>query len=270
IPKIVINHGTPWIPERFTKYVKGLPEEKRLEAGKDFCVREMKKIIGDNTMVVNAEQAAKDWGWGTPIIHGMYGNPLEEYFDLPKEMIVTLFMSPAGWDYYYNRRVANDIFSMLDDNGIKMEQPRSNITISGFQKYREYVGKVLIGVFPMRTSPMPRARTEFMLSGGCAISGNNYDIGKYFTGLEFKKTEVGQFITTEAGELIPENLEEAEILYADIENAKDFFAKIMYLYRNPDIAMQIGQRGKLKAQEHFTQERYQADWHKLLTKVGVL
>jgi len=270
-PKIVINHGTPWIPEKFNRYVKDVEGEKeKLMAGKDVCVNEMKKLIGDNTMVVNSKQAAKDWGFGTPIIHGMYGNPAEQYYDNSKEMIISFLVSPAGWDYYYNRRNVNDVRTMIEDQGIKTEQPRVDVHFKGFKLYRDYLSRILIAVIPTRTSPMPRGRTEAMLSGACVVTGNNHDIGSYFKGLKFRQTEQGHFIKTEAEELIPENLEEAEIVYVDIDSVKDMYIKIMWLYNNPKLAEQIGQRGKNKAQEVFTIDNFRNQWAELLQSEGIL
>lgn len=272
IPKIVINHGTPWIPERFDRYVKKVDDpKKRLQLGKEICVQEMKKLIGDNPMITNSKQAATDWGWGTPIIHGMYGNPQETYLDLPKEMIVMFNVSPGGWDYYYNRQCMASIISELDDNGIRAEHTRVNVSFSNYDQYREYIGRVLISVFPMRQSPMPRARTEHMLSGGCVVTANNHDIGDYFTGLDFQKTPDGKLIRDEKGDIIPlTNPEEAEVVFADEDSYLDFTYKILWLYEHPEIAMKIGQNAKKKAQEVFNWNRYRIDWYKMLQSVGVL
>src|SRR3990167_5133833 len=51
IPKIVINHMTPWHDKYETPKV----------------IEIIKKMIGDNFMVVNSFEAAKQWGWGYPI-----------------------------------------------------------------------------------------------------------------------------------------------------------------------------------------------------------
>lgn len=273
IPKIVINHGTPWIPERFDRYVKKIEDPvKKLHMGKDIAVQEMKKLIGKNTMVVNSKQAAKDWGFGTPIVHGMYGNPLEEYKDLqPKELIVAFLVSPGGWNYYYNRSAISSIKATLEDHNIMAEHPRVNVHFNGYDEYRDYLGKVLISVYPFRESPMPRSRTEHMLSGGCVVTSNNHDIGDYFKGLEFEKTLDGKLMKDEHGNIIPiGNPEEFELVWGDPEIPDDFSQKVLWLYERPSVAMKIGQNGKKKAQEVFNWNRYRADWFNLLQREGIL
>lgn len=272
IPKIVINHGTPWIPEKFMRYVKRIEDpRKQIEMAAEICRSEMRKLIGDNTMVVNSAQAARDWGWGNPIIHGMAGNPQEQYFDLPKEMQVTFNISPAGWGYYYNREVMNDIITNLNDQGIPADHLRVDVKPRNFDEYRDYIGKILIAVFPTRESPMPRARTEHMLSGSCIVSTKNHDIGDYFQGLEFRKTENGDFIRDEQGEIIPETDPlEAQIVWCDVDRSKDATEKIIWLFNHPDIAKKIGQNGKARAQIVFDWKRYRHDWYELLKSINVL
>jgi len=272
IPKIVINHGTPYLPEVFGKYFKHLQDEKTVfNESVRMCKNKMKVLIGDNPMVVNSKKAAKDWGFGTPIIHGMYGNPEEEYWDLKKENNVVFIVSVSGWPYYYNRRVMEDIRTRLHDSGIKIRQMRVDITPRSFDEYRTELGKTLIGVFPFRESPMPRSRTELMLSGGCVVTTKTHDIGDMFNGLEFKKTHDGKFIKDETGQIIPNTKpDEAEVVWCDLDNAIDGAVKVQWLYANPDIAMKIGQNGKKKAQELFSYERYRNDWYNLLKKENVL
>lgn len=271
VPKIVINHGTPYVPEVFEKYFKHITdEERKTQLAKDMCIRNMKELIGENTMVVNSKQAAKDWGWGTPIVHGMAGNPQEEYFDLDKEPVVMFMVSPAGWGTYYNRRVMNDTQSILEDYGIKTSHLRVNVKFRSFDEYREYIGKALISVHVARHSPMPRSRTEHLLSGGCVVTGKNHDIGELFTGLEFRQTQDGELIKDEAGNLMPLNVDEAELVWCDIDKAKDVAHKVIWLYENPDIAKAIGQRGKQKAQQVFGVDRYRNDWYRLLKENNIL
>lgn len=265
IPKVVINHGTPWLPEKFHKYVKQLDVDQQTNAAKDICVKEMDKLLGDLVDITNSKQAAKDWGRGTPIIHGIANNPEEEYWDKEKEPIVAFNVSPAGWDYYYNRANTHHVQANLQDHGIRSEYLRVNVSVRNFDEYRDYISRVLIGVFMTRESPMPRARTEMMLSGCCIISGKNHDMGDMFTGLEFKKTTNGDLIKDESGDIIPvSDPQKAEIVWGDIEKPKDFTEKILWLYKNPDIAKIIGQNGKEKAKQVFDMKRYREDWERVI------
>lgn len=272
VPKIVINHGTPWLPSRFDKYAKKIDDpERKLIVGKNVCVNEMKKMIGDNTMVVNSKKAKKDWGWGHHILHGIAGNPLEEYYDDRKEHRVVFNLSPAGWPYYYNRRVMEDIKTGLKEHGLNPKHMRVDVNVNDFEEYKKYISRTLIGVYPTRESPTPRSRTEMMLSGCCIVTTDTHNVGDHFTGLEFKKTDEGKFIRTESGELIPEdNLDKAELVWMDVDRASDAIEKIIWLCNHPDVAIAIGQRGKKRAQEVFDYERYRDDWYKLLTKLEIL
>lgn len=271
IPKIVINHGTPWLPSRFDKYFKKIDDpEKKLQLGKDLCVKNMKKLIGDNQMVVNSYQAQKDWGWGTVIHHGMYGSEYEVYQDNPKDMNVVFNVSPAGWPYYYNRTVMEDIKSGLKDQGIDPRHLRVDTHLRNFDEYREYISRALIAVYVMRESPMPRSRTEHMLSGTCVLTTKRHDAEDLFKGLEFKKAD-GKFIRDEQGEIIPDGeIDDKQVVWVDVDNYKDTVEKVVWLYEHPDIAIQIGQNGKKGAQQYFTQQRYRDEWNQLLTEVGVL
>ncbi len=272
IPKIVINHGTPFLPEVFGKYFKHIRnEDDVLKLSTDMCKDNMKMIIGKNTMVVNSEQAAEDWGWGIPIIHGMAGNPEEEYWDLEKEVRVAFIVSPAGWGHYYNRPYLEEVKKQLKDNGVDHTHLRVDTTLRSFDEYREYIGKTLISIHPYRESPMPRSRTEHMLSGGCVVTTNNHDIGKYFKSVVFKTTTDGKLIKDEGGRLIPsKDPRKAEIVFCDVNRPDDAVQKVLWLLDNIDITIQIGQNAKKKAQKVFSYKRYRNDWYKLLKSIDVL
>ena len=65
-PIVVINHMTPFSDKYESAYV----------------VEWIKKMVEGCYMVVNSYEAARQWGFGTPVIHGM--NP-DDWSDLPKE-----------------------------------------------------------------------------------------------------------------------------------------------------------------------------------------
>lgn len=219
IPKIVINHGTPIWPEKWEgrnswKLPYELMEKKDnqwivkdkkevekyqidflINGGKTVCnsdvveIDGMKKLVGNNTMVVNSFRAREQWGWGHTIWHGLNS---DEWWDLPKEPRAIITQSPAGLDYYYNRSLLSDIRSSLaEDYGIHFIQvghpmhgwmfdahPRYP-ELGGWGAYKDYIGRSLIYINPTKESPMPRSRTEAMLSGCCVLSTPYHDADKF-------------------------------------------------------------------------------------------
>lgn len=269
IPVVVINHGTPYIPEYYNKYFSKIEdEETRIKKSANLCVEYMQELIGDDYMISNSPRAAKQWGIGKSIIHGMYGNPQEEYRDLEKEPYILAVVSPSGWDYYYNRRLLGDIKAGVKKEGIPMYHMRVDLRADSFDDYKNIIGKALIGIFPFRESPMPRARTEMMLSGACIISTKHHNIEDYFTGLDFERSEDGLLLHDEKGDIIPtSNPEQAEIVWIDMESGKNGIEITRWVYDHPEIAKKIGQNGKKKAQEVFSAKRYRHDWYNVFKEV---
>lgn len=273
IPKIVINHGTPYLPEVFYKYFRHInDEEVQFEQSVKYAKDNMKAMIGNNKMIVNSKKAANDWGFGQTIYHGIYGNPEEEYLDIqPKEVRVVVAMSPAGWGYYYNRQYTEAVRNELKEQGVEFTQLRVDKKCRDFDEYRDYIGRSLISFFPMRESPMPRSRTEHMLSGGCVVTTPCHDAGELFESLRFKTDSNGRLIRDEHGQIIPaSDVKKAEVILTDPNRVEDAVAKIIWLLDHPNIAYFIGQNGKKKAQEIYSMERYRHDWYQVFKEVGVL
>jgi glycosyltransferase involved in cell wall biosynthesis len=239
IPKIVINHGTPVYPE-YSWFFKHLSEEEMEKK----CVEIIKKLIGNNTMVVNSYAAAtdKEWGFGHPIVHGM--NP-EEWYDLPKEPRVFTAMSPAGFDAYYNRRcmgkVADELYGRY---GYILQYAKLNVDVGRtIEEYKRYLGKSLIYIDTSVRTPMNRARTEAFLSGCCVVQVEGaHDLERW------AKPEENII-------LIPNDpVKIADTLACLLE---DGYQK----------AITIGQEGKKMAMREFGRERYRQDWLALLNRV---
>jgi len=249
IPKIVINHGTPFYPE--------CPEFLTSSA----LVKTMKNIIGDNTMVVNSHRAKEMWAGnisedeqceGIPkdqIIAMWHGMNIEDFKDLPKEPRVITMISAGGLPAYYGRTYLQRVREELDDRGIK----HCHITVDwrnsmldwkgqyGWDNYRDFIGRSLIYFNPTSESPMPRSRTEAMLSGCCVVSTPYHDADTFIK-------------SGENGILVGRNPEKT----ADI---------IQGLLEDYQIALELGQAGKKTAQELFGIERFTSKWRKLLENV---
>lgn len=223
IPKIVIMHGTPYYPEIFSK---------------DVIVEKIKEMVGENTMVTNSNQAAKDFGFGHPIIHGM--DPAESY-DLPKEPRAVTMISPGGLDKYYDRVFLAAIKEELEERNIYHCHITVDWQARDWEEYKNFLGRSLIYINPAKDSPMPRSRTEAMLSGCCVLTTPWQDADTFI------KDGVNGF-------LIP-------------RNPKWVADKVEYLIKNYDEAIRVGAEGKKTAMEIFSVDRYENDWRALLEKV---
>jgi len=239
IPKIVINHGTPMWDEFYTEdmVVNGgivhTPKGPRKLIG-------MKEKMGNNFMVVNSYEAVDRWGWGYPLIHGL--DP-KEWWDLPKEPRVTISVSPGGLDKYYNRTLMTYIkTSVKEKTGLDVYHIGVNYVPADWDDYRQFIGRSLIYINPTLDSPMPRARSEAMLSGCLVLTSRYHGAG------DFIKHGVEGFI-------IPDNPNS----YAETCE--------QLIYYHYGEAVEMGQRGKEKAIKLFDKSRYQKDLYYIITEI---
>lgn len=242
IPKIVINHGCPMWDEYYTEDVVINGGMAHTMKG-PVQIKGMKEKIGDNFMVVNSYEAVERWGWGYPLIHGL---DKDEWFDLPKEPRVVLALSPGGLDKYYNRELITAIKGAVKEKtGLDIQHIQVNIKFEqdNYYQYRQYIGSSLISISPYKDSPMPRSRTEAMLSGSCILTS------KYHGAENFIEHGVDGFI-------VPDNpLSYANAIHHLLNGS----------YKD---AVAIGQRGKAKAQKLFDIDRYHVDLYNLIVQVA--
>lgn len=241
IPKIVINHGTPMWDEVFTEDMVVNGGSFIGRSGKLKVIEGMKKLVGDNFMVVNSYSAVGRWGWGYPLIHGM---GVDEWWDLPKEPRAIVQLSPAGLDKYYNRQLLTQI------KGYTYEKTGQMITHIGvdfrpenWDEQREFLGKSLIAINQTLDSPMPRSRTEAMLSGCCVLTSKYHDADKFI-------------VNGVNGFIVPDN---------PLSYAETIYQLLNFGYKE---AVEIGQRGKETARKYFNTERYLADLWKIVEGVA--
>lgn len=230
IPIIVIMHGTTYYPEKFSKQE---------------VVDRVKELVGSNVMVTNSRQAAKDFGWGTPIIHGM--DPAE-WLDLPKEPRVVTMVSPGGLDKYYDRAFMESIREELRERDIHHCHITVDWQARDWEDYKNFLGRSLIFLAPFKDSPMPRARTEAMLSGCCVLTTPWQDAG------DFIEHGENGYIIGDKERGVPRNPQAV----ADL---------VEYLLDNYSLAVKIGQKGKETALERFSVANYHEQWKNLLEQV---
>lgn len=241
IPKIVINHGTPMWDEHYTEDMVINGGEILTSNGKRHHLDGMRQLIGDNFMVVNSYESVERWGWGYPLIHGMQA---DEWLDLPKEPRVTISLSPGGLDKYYNRALLTAIKGAVKDkSGLDLIHITVNYEAKDWEDYKEMLGSSLIYINPTLDSPMPRSRTEAMLSGCCVLTS------KYHGAENFIKQGKNGF-------LLPDNpLSYAEAIH-------------MLLNEGYKEAVAIGQRGKETATKLFDLDRYLDDLWFIITEIN--
>ena len=241
IPKVVINHGSPVFPE-YLKHEDMTDEDAKVE-----CRRLTKALVGDNVMVVNSHTAAKDWGWGIPIWHGM--DPHEWDTGVVKEPRAISALSPGGLDVYYNRQCMNELFSHLEERGIFLQWARVTKhaeTGDKVENYKEWLGRGLIYVDVSIETPMNRARTEAMLSGCCVVQVEGaHDLDEYVNppGKEDKLRDYMVIVPNSPAKI------------AD---------KVAELMADPKQCQIIGNLGREMAIKTFSRERYKNDWLKLI------
>ncbi len=219
--RVIINHMTPF--------------DDKLEF--DDVVNGMRELVGDIPMVVNSRQAATQWGWGTPIIHGL---DVSDWWDLPKEPRVVTSLSTGGMAKAYRRELLHVTMEILKEDDIELVWIQSTHKCKSWDEYREYLGRSLIYFNPTWQSPMPRSRTEAMLSGCCIVSTRHHDWENYI------ENGVNGFI-------IPDNPQSAARIIKEL------------LTTRVKEAREIGERGRQTAIKEFSQERWAADWEKFLT-----
>lgn len=241
IPKIVINHGTPDYTEMYEEDLVINGGEMENSSGEGVRIPGMKELIGDNFMVVNSYAAVERWGWGYPVMHGL--DP-EEWWSLPKEPRVTIALSPGGLDHYYNRTLLSHIKARVKERtGLNVEHVSVSYLTKSWDDYRYLLGTSLIYINPTLDSPMPRSRTEAMLSGCCVLTS------KYHNADEFIQSGVNGFI-------VPDN----PLSYADTIDKL-----INELYQD---SVAIGERGRETAKKLFNSKDYLEDIWKVIDGVA--
>jgi hypothetical protein len=238
IPKIVINHGTPVLPEAFSE-LEMTEEEMQSE-----CIRQVRQLIGENIMVVNSHTSAseKEWGFGIPIVHGIRH---DDWRDLPKEPRVFTALSSFGLDEYYNRQcMLETAEELFDVYGYKLWYAKVNVsTHLSIESYKDYLGRSLLYLDTSFRTPMNRGRTEAFLSGCCVIQVEGaHDLHRW---AEPNKNIV----------VVPNDPKEiARVI-------------VNFLEKDYGQALEIGKRGREMAIKAFNPERYRQDWVGLLEKV---
>jgi glycosyltransferase involved in cell wall biosynthesis len=233
IPKIVINHMTPFHDNYDTPYV----------------VEFLRKMIGDNFMIVNSHEAQKQWGWGHTVTHGLHA---DDWWDLPKEPRVVVSLSPAGMYKAYRREFLVAVIRELEKLGVPYAWIMNGKKCNSFDEYRDYLGRSLVYFNPTWQSPRPRSRTEAMFSGCCIVTTPYQDADTFI------EDGVNGFLTSK--------MKDPRLMDNPV-----FTANLLkrLVIDEPELARSIGQEGKKTAMELFTHDKFEEQWIEVLKLVGV-
>lgn len=235
-PIVVINHMTPFHDKYESPYVV------------DF----IKKMTEGTFMITNTYEAAKQWGWGHPVIHGM---DVDEWMDLPKEPRAVTVLSPAGMEKAYRRIFLHTVKRYLDEMSVPFFWVGVDLKFTSFEDYRNYLGRSLVYFNPTWQSPRPRARTEAMLSGACVVTTPYQDATTLI------EDGVNGFLTAKHEITDPRVMDNPRA-------TADLIKRLVV--DEPDLALRIGQMGKQTARRLFNQQAFIDQWKVVLEKVGVL
>ena len=249
IPKIVIMHGTPYYPEMFGCDIKkenyeALGMEEGSIGMSSELINKFKEAVKDcDKIIFNSHTAQRQWGFAKDpraktIIHGLDEN---EWFDLPKEPRVVTMISPGGLDLYYDRTFLKAVKEELAERGIEHCHITVDQRFSNWDEYRTFLGSSLLYFNPTRESPMPRSRTEAMLSGCCVITTLNQDAETF--------------------------IEDGVNGYKAVRNPQYIADLVEGLINNYKKAVKIGQKGKETALKLFNHDRYMKDWRETIDEV---
>lgn len=235
-PIVVINHMTPFHDKYESPYVV------------DF----IKKMTEGCYMIVNSHEAARQWGFGKTIIHGL---EVDEWYDLPKEPRAVTVLSPAGMEKAYRRIFLHTVKRYLEDMGVPFVWVGVDRKFNSFEEYKQYLGKSLVFFMPTWQSPMPRARTEAMLSGACIVSTPYHDAATFI-----KDGENG-YLTSRFVIKDPRTMDNPKF-------TADLIKKLVI--DEPDVALKVGQEGKKTARKVFNHDNFVRQWREVLQELKIL
>jgi glycosyltransferase involved in cell wall biosynthesis len=159
LPRLVVNHGTPMLEDH--------PEEA--------VIAGIRRLVGDDVMIVNSRAAVARWGWGQPLIHGL--SP-EEWTPLPKRPLVVAQVH-RGMARYHGIPLLDAVTAGLAARDIPVVNIGVDVQPASWMEQRRLLGRALIFLNTTLDSPMPRGRTEAMMSGCCVLSTPYHDASDF-------------------------------------------------------------------------------------------
>lgn len=247
IPKVVIMHGTPFYPEMFAPDIteenyESMGRTKEQVNMSSFLIDMFRDAVSQASVIVfNSKMAKKQWGMendprAVAIWHGMDEN---DWVSLPKEPRVVTMISPAGLDAYYDRSLLRAVKDLLQEKDIEHCHITVDASFKSFEEYSNFLGRSLIYFNPTKESPMPRARTEAMMSGCCIVTMGGQDVEDFID-----NGENGIIIPNRSPKLI------VEVIESLLEDYKK--------------AVELGEKARETARETFKLDRFHKEWRELV------
>jgi len=233
VPQVIIMHGTP-------------------DDGDNR--RRLLSMIGDLPVVCNSEQARQEWDggeeredrYGLPQFRAIvHGYRVDEFLNFGLEErrpeAITICSGGDISRWYHGTAIVERL--MRDIPALYWYGPMGNRPwCNTYDEYRTMLASSLVYLSPTSRAPMPGSRTEAMLSGCCVVSvpGNDWEayVRPYYDGVICET-------------------------YKEIRNV------LRFLIGRPEVAYNIGQRGREVARQVFHHERYVAEWMDVLGEIGV-
>ncbi|KAF1706190.1 class I SAM-dependent methyltransferase [Pseudoxanthomonas sacheonensis] len=249
LPKIAICHGTPQFAGQYDNDY-ALPDLGRmLESNRIELVDRLRDVF----VVCNSHQARHEWGFenSQTIWHGLAPSEFNPgTHDL--EVLVMQYQAMKNRPHYNGLRIYEAISRLVGERialeCMRTPDPDMEFSVGAERwahaKYQNYVRQ--IGRYPVYLntsvrSPMPRSRTEAMLTGAVSVSLRNHDIDMFI------KNGVNGF-------------------YGD--SAEELAEQLNWLKSNEAGRRRMGRASLRTAREIFNQDRYLSEWSELLARIA--
>lgn len=248
LPKVAICHGTP----QFAGQYNGNYHASDLGQVIEEQHRDMVDLLDDVHVVCNSYQAQSEWGFrnSRTIWHGFSPHeypPGSRERDVLVMMLAALRNRPHYNGLYIYERTRHLVGGRLDFECFRSSDPLAKYVpaspewaVAQYQNYTREIGAFSVYFNPTVRSPMPRSRAEAMMAGLVSVSLRNHDVDLFI-----KNGINGFFADT------PDELAE----------------QILWLADHPRQKEKIGIASRVTAMDIFNQDRYLADWTRLLNTI---
>jgi len=243
VPKVAICHGTPPFEGQYAANTDELftfqpYEEERLR---------LVELLADVEVVCNSYQAQLEWGFkkSRVIWHGLDPQeipPGSHHLDVVSHGVD--FHRP----HYRGAHMASRVISKLETKGITCNDHKHqgakllpishpSFASASFRAWIDHVGSHRVYLNTTLRSPMPRSRTEAMMSGTVPVAYLSHDVNCYI------RNGVNGFYSKDEQELY------------------DF---TVFMCKNEKAFKKVSEQARLTAMDVFNHDRFLADWSDLI------
>jgi glycosyltransferase involved in cell wall biosynthesis len=209
--------------------------------------------LRDAFVVCNSHQARHEWGFknSQTIWHGLAPSEFNPgTHDL--DVLVMQYQAMKNRPHYNGLRTYEAISRLVGERMalecMRTPDPEMDFSLGAerwarakYQNYVHQIGRYPVYLNTSARSPMPRSRTEAMLTGAVSVSLRNHDVDM------FVKNGVNGF-------------------YGD--SAEELAEQLDWLKSNEPGRRRMGRASLRTAREIFNQDRYLSDWSELLARIA--